>query len=225
MNAATDDARVQARVLDAADDRRAGADDPVPDDDAIDRAGSKPAHSSRRSFLGRACTGLALAATNLPDVAEAGPVRLRSGLAWASGCFSDPDRFVSLYRRRPLDILNVYLAKNSWQDIAGAGGIGGHVTGRSETIMISYPLFPENYNPTRQGAGLWRRAASGEFDRYHASSASNLGRYKRKFVFRIGWEWNNNAMPWACHDVRYAESYIRYFQRVVNLLRDRNRTA
>lgn len=223
MNASHNDANGQPRHPEGAGNIQAGIDSALQAGESNRRLGLWPAHSSRRSFLGGACTALALG--HVPTAADAGPIQLRSGLAWASGCFSEPDKFVASYRGRPLDMLNVYMAKQDWGNIASAGGIGNYLAGRSETIMISYPLFPENYNPKKQGVGLWQRAAAGEFDQYHASSATNLARFGRKFVFRIGWEWNNNAMPWACHDIRYAASYIKYFQRIVKILRAKNTSS
>ena len=88
--------------------------------------------------------------------------------------------------------------------------------------MISYPMFPENFNPRNNGNGLWKRGANGEFDSYHRSAASSLSGYKRNFIFRIGWEWNNRGRPWPCLNASDSGAFKTYFQRIATILRARN---
>jgi hypothetical protein len=111
-----------------------------------------------------------------------------------------------------MDVLCVYMGRRNWSDIASAAGMS-QIRGRSETIMCSYPMFPDNMS------GDWSGGANGKYDAYHRSSAAALASYGRPFILRIGWEWNNRGRPWACLRVRDSGAYRTYFQRIVTALR------
>ena len=78
---------------------------------------------------------------------------------------------------------------------------------RPEPFVVSYPLFPDNHNPVDNGTDLWRRAAAGEFDSYHQGAAAGLATISQRLIMRIGWEWNNSAFKWRCHDQALAGYY------------------
>jgi hypothetical protein len=187
---------------------------------------------SRRRLIGEALGGAAAACTlgGASAAAEAAVLPSRSGLPWASGARdSYPDAFVADYRGgRKLDTLMTFAKKRTWAEIRNSGNgnyvnlLGPTRQNRQEAIVVSYPLFPIEQNPRDHGAGLWRRAANGEFDWHHDAAAASFARYTQTLVFRVGWEWNVRGFaPWLCLDVALAPDYVAYFRRVVDRLRAR----
>jgi hypothetical protein len=173
---------------------------------------------ARRTILAAAAS--LTACSVVPDaLASPGPIPRRSGLPWASGAFGEMDGVSSL-RGFPLDVAHFYLKRTSWADIAAAGGLA-QMAGRQETIIVSYPMFPNRYSPKTAGREAWRRGADGAFDLYHNAAAEALARYDRPLIFRIGWEWNNRGFPWSTLDDADAGAYRTYFQRIVTALRAR----
>ena len=138
----------------------------------------------RRQFLG---AGAALALTGLPDRASAALIANRSGLPWASGGRDKYPDVLAAYRGRNLDVLTVYGPRGTWSDIRNTGSKLAWLIGqRSETIVISYPMFPNDFSPKTYGSSVWTRAANGEFDLHHDAAAAGLAPYAQKMIFRVG---------------------------------------
>ncbi len=120
---------------------------------------------SRRDFLGSAAA--AAAVTYLPTRAEAaGFLSSHSRLPWISGAYGTaPDTFAA-WRGRKCDMLLTYTPKDTWSDIANetASNLYWFIyqkwgAARQETVVVSYPLFPDSHNPRAHGMSLWSRAA------------------------------------------------------------------
>ena len=179
---------------------------------------------SRRDFMATTAAATVLGATALPGTSQAAPlVASQSGLPWASGATTDtPDAFAAM-RGRKLDILTTFVKRNTWTTVRNIPTAIGYIVDpkksvRNETVVITYPMFPDAESPKTGGAAVWQRAAVGEFDAHHIAVAQGLTRFPQRFIFRIGHEWNC-CYPWACFDPALAPYYKDYFRRIVDILR------
>ena len=184
----------------------------------------------RREFMTIAAAAVAFGATMLPGRGESAPLLAsRSGLPWSSGAStSGPDDFVAL-RGRKLDTLTYFLGRGSWSIIRNAADqlvaqLDPKQGNRRETIVVTYPLFPNNDSPQIGGPAIWQKAAVGAYDAHHAAAALGFRRYPQRFIFRIGHEWNC-CYPWKMKQPELAPYYKAYFRRVVDIFRAQHPTC
>ena len=183
---------------------------------------------SRRETI--ALTTAAVGTTPSPRPAKSGSIPNRSGLNWASGArTSNIDSFVVLRKGRPLDLLVNFGGRSTWIAMRNRYKslqplLDPTQGNRQETIVITYPIFPDNELPRIGGDSVWAAAARGDFDFHHKVIADNLKRYRQKFIFRVGHEWNC-CYPWRCLELGLAPNYIAYFRRIVDILRERHPTC
>jgi Glycosyl hydrolase family 26 len=181
----------------------------------------------RRRVISLATAALGTAV--LPEVAESAILPSRSGLPWASGAKTkDPDKFAA-FRGRKLDVLTTFGGRSTWTVIRNRSRIlvpllDEGMGNRQETIVVTYPIFPDAESPRSGGPAVWRAAARGDFDAHHIAAADGFKRFSQKFIFRIGHEWNC-CYPWRCLTLDMATYYKSYFRRIADIFRTRHPTC
>jgi Glycosyl hydrolase family 26 len=128
----------------------------------------------------------------------AAPRRTRSGLPWASGAYLPADTPAAAaafgaWRRRPLDIAEVWSYQSSWASITDPTWLYQRWTGSPYTMVFSVALLPVGV----PGVSI-QDCAGGAYNAYwrrfgQVISAYGLG----SSIIRLGWEFNGNWYPWA----------------------------
>lgn len=178
-----------------------------------------------------AALGAGLAAPLLPPLladaaaaTRAAGITSLSGLPWLSGGYSDVAGLVRLRGGKPLDVVTKFTGRSRWSDLERFGSpyVSGSLSReRVGAFHVSYPLFPDQESPKRNGASVWKAAAAGRYDRYHDNAARSIAGTRQRIILRIGWEWNLTWSAWSCTDTSLAPHYIGYFRRVVDRFRAR----
>jgi hypothetical protein len=121
----------------------------------------------------------------------------RSGLPWASGAYLPGDTpelaaAFGAWRGRPLDVVDDWSARSSWQDIVNPSWLYKRWSGSPYTMAFGVAMLPENV----PGVSL-QSCASGTYNAYWRQFGSVISSYGLgNSIIRLGWEFNGNWYVW-----------------------------
>jgi len=125
----------------------------------------------------------------------------RSGLPWASGVYlpSDTQALAAAFgawRGRPLDVVDDWSARSSWQDIVDPSWLYQRWSGSPYTMAFGVAMLPEHVS----GVSL-QACASGTYNAYWRQFGSVISSYGLgNSIIRLGWEFNGNWYVWQATD-------------------------
>jgi hypothetical protein len=129
--------------------------------------------------------------------AAAAASRDRSGLPWASGAYLPNGtpaaaRAFGNWRRRPLDIVEVWLSQSSWATITSPRWLYRRWQHAPYTMAFSVPMLPDTPHATIQSCA----------DGADNAHWRQFGRIIRRYglgssIIRLGWEFNGTWTHWA----------------------------
>jgi hypothetical protein len=173
---------------------------------------SRPRATGGRRRLGAAAgaaTALAAAGGMAFSLAFAGPasastgtattqVATLSGLPWASGAYLANDTpaaaaDLGAWRGRPLDVVDDWSARWTWQDIVNPSWLYQRWSGSPYTMAFGVAMLPAGV------AGVSLQAcANGSYNSYWRQFGSVISSYGLgNSIIRLGWEFNGNWYVWA----------------------------
>jgi hypothetical protein len=123
--------------------------------------------------------------------------RDRSGLPWLSGAYVPADTSAAAaafgdWRKRPLDIAEVWLNQSTWASLTDPAWLYRNWRGKPETLVVSAAMLPNvagvSIRACAQGAynAHWRRFGQ-------VISSYGLG----SSIIRLGWEFNGKWYRWS----------------------------
>jgi Glycosyl hydrolase family 26 len=127
--------------------------------------------------------------------------RTRSGLPWASGAYlpgGTPAAASAFgtWRKRPLDIGEVWLDQSTWAGITDPAWLYRRWQGSPYTMAISVAMLPTHV----RGASI-QTCASGGYNVYWRQFGQVIRSYGLgSSIIRLGWEFNGNWYRWAATD-------------------------
>ncbi len=135
--------------------------------------------------------------------------RHRSGLPWASGAYlptGTPAAAAAFgaWRKRPLDIGEVWVNGSTWASIIDPAWLYQHWRGSPYTVVVSVPMLPADF----PGVSI-QACARGAYNAHWRQ----FGRVIRSYglgssIVRLGWEFNGRWYPWAAtNPTAWAECY------------------
>jgi hypothetical protein len=166
---------------------------------------SRPSRSRHRAWLliAAACvTTLSVAFGGRADAyttAEAGPspAANHSGLTWPSGVWLNNDNpataaaFAS-WRGRPLDVVNDFPTRATWQDIDDPTWLYQRWKGSPYRLSFAVAMLPEDV----PGVSI-QSCANGAYNSYWKTFGSVIASYGLgSSIIRLGWEFNGNWYVW-----------------------------
>jgi hypothetical protein len=182
---------------------------------ATSLAASRPAASRGRARLASAAVAVAAAGTMALSVGFAGAASAathtaashagkadqaagtHSGLPWASGAYLPTDTPAAAAafgtrRGRPMDVVDDWSARSSWQDIVNPDWLYQRWSGSPYTMAFGVAMLPENV------AGVSLQAcASGTYNSHWRQFGSVISSYGLGHsIIRLGWEFNGNWYIW-----------------------------
>ena len=127
--------------------------------------------------------------------------RHRSGLPWASGAYLPADTPAAAaafgaWRKRPLDIGEVWLSRSTWASITDPAWLYPRWRGSPYTLVVTVPMLPTDLPRVSI-----RACAEGAYNAHWR----HFGRVIRSYrlgssIIRLGWEFNGKWYPWAATD-------------------------
>jgi Glycosyl hydrolase family 26 len=144
--------------------------------------------------LSLAFAGAASASTNNPTIQAAA----LSGLSWASGAYlpaDTPDAAASFgtWRGHPLDVVDDWSARWTWQDIVNPSWLYQRWSGVPYTMAFGVAMLPEGVS----GVSL-QACANGSYNSYWRQFGSVINSYGLgRSIIRLGWEFNGNWYVWS----------------------------
>ena len=121
----------------------------------------------------------------------------RSGLPWASGAYVATDNAAGAtafaeWRGRPLDVVDAWSARASWNDIVDPGWLYKRWKGQPYTLAFGVAMLPEKV----PGVSL-QSCARGAYDSYWRTFGKVISSYGLgSSIIRLGWEFNGNWYVW-----------------------------
>ncbi|WP_409331687.1 glycoside hydrolase family 26 protein [Trujillonella humicola] len=113
---------------------------------------------------------------------------------------------------RPLDLVVDIPARANWFDISAPDYLLEEWQQAGRRLVMGLAMLPEEVDGVSIEAG-----ARGEYDEYFRTLGERMVAYGLEdSVLRVGWEFNLESWPWYTTD---AETWIRYFQRIVDAMR------
>jgi hypothetical protein len=161
--------------------------------------------------LSPAHAGTAVARTHTMALAAATAAssRHRSGLPWASGAYlptGTPAAAAAFgaWRRRPLDIGEVWVNGSSWASITDPAWIYQQWQGSPYTLVVSVAMLPADV----PGVSI-QACAAGTYNAHWRHFGQVIRSYGLgSSIIRLGWEFNGKWYPWAATDpTAWAECY------------------
>ncbi len=144
----------------------------------------------------------AAAMTGAHPLAKAGPTAgsmyTRSGLPWASGAYLPADTPAAAaafgaWRKRPLDIAEVWSYQSTWASIIDPAWLYQRWTGAPYTMVFSVAMLPVNV----PGVSI-QACSAGTYNAYWRRFGQVIRSYGLgSSIIRLGWEFNGNWYPWA----------------------------
>ncbi|MGO9780335.1 MAG: glycoside hydrolase family 26 protein [Streptosporangiaceae bacterium] len=144
----------------------------------------------------------AAAMTGSHPLAKAGPTAgsmyTRSGLPWASGAYLPADTPAAAaafgaWRKRPLDIAEVWSYQSTWASITDPAWLYQRWTGAPYSMVFSVAMLPVNV----PGVSI-QACAGGTYNAYWRRFGQVISSYGLgSSIIRLGWEFNGNWYPWA----------------------------
>ena len=139
--------------------------------------------------------------TTALTAATAASSRHRSGLPWASGAYLPADTPAAAaafgaWRKRPLDIGEVWLSRSTWASITDPAWLYPRWRGSPYTLVVTVPMLPADLPRVSIQA-----CAKGAYNAHWR----HFGRVIRSYrlgssIIRLGWEFNGKWYPWAATD-------------------------
>jgi Glycosyl hydrolase family 26 len=149
--------------------------------------------------LGAVPAGAAVARTHATVLAGANAAASpnRSGLPWASGAYLPADTQAAAaafgaWRKRPLDIAEVWTNRSTWADITDPAWLYSHWRGSPYTLVVTVPMLPAG------GGASIQACAAGAYNaqwRQFGQNISSAG--LGSSIIRLGWEFNGKWESWA----------------------------
>src|SRR5690348_7186621 len=148
--------------------------------------------------VGLSSTGTAAAAARPPaaKISSAG-----SGLPWASGTWLAGDSPAAAaafgaWRGRPLDVIDEWSNRATWQDIVNPKWLYSQWQGSPYTMAFGVAMLPSAVPGVSLAA-----CAAGAYNAYWKQFGTVITAYGLgKSIIRLGWEFNGNWYPWAATD-------------------------
>lgn len=164
-----------------------------------------------------AATSAGAAPARTPAARPATSAGNKSGLAWRSGAYLPADTpaaasAFATWRSRPLDVLESWSDRASWQDIVDPSWLYQRFSGSPDTMVFGVAMLPSGVS----GVSL-QACANGSYDSYWRQFGTEIASYGLgNSVIRLGWEFNGDWYIWKAAQ---PATWVKCWQQIVTSAR------
>jgi hypothetical protein len=144
-----------------------------------------------------------------------------SGLPWASGAASADDAAFAAWRGHPLDVVDTWDNRATWDEIQHPD-IYGAITGFASfpgTLALGTAMVPGSGATLAPGV-TFAACARGDYDPYFRQLGRDLVALQRgQSIVRLGWEANGNWYAWNADNAASPTEWIQCFRHEAQALK------